>query len=129
MTPEEIQELRDWSARKMGWERGPYVRQISRNHINPVAEDAYFNKQGGFVCYVKDWLPDRPESGQIWMLVDRMRDLGWGLNYQVYQDYYVAYFQPLVRPSSELGASYNVKAIVGIEPCLAILKAARATEE
>lgn len=105
MTPDkEIQELRDWSARKMGW----------------------VDVKANFKVFYNQWLPDRPESGQIWMLVERMRELGW---------YFVIGNQgSRCRSRGYIAEFWNpvtttVKRIFDDNPCLAILKAAKATED
>ena len=64
----------------MGWISGPYVRQTSRQHINPVEEDAYFTKDGAFVCYVNDFTP-LTDMNQCMMVVERMKGLGWRLTF------------------------------------------------
>ena len=67
-----------------------------------------------------DWTPDKSETGQIWMLVEKMRELGWLLDFVQWNDHYSARFTKM-----GIGLKQYLK---DTNPCLAILKAARATE-
>ena len=71
MTLEELQEqLRDWSARKMGWNdcsicNLPGCQWWVRFFTNDAFPDGAYEH----VIHKTKWLPDRPESGQIWMVL------------------------------------------------------------
>ena len=114
MTPEEIQELREWSALKMEWvESTPFGMEW----MGPELDKLYGIDK-------TDWLPDRPESGQIWMLVERMRELGYevklvtGLIGQK-PHYLCQMWSSMDNEIEEFDPN----------PCLAILKAAKVTEQ
>lgn len=113
MTTDEIQELRDWAARKMGW----IPDTTNRYYIN--LHGPYNNIQ--VKIDVLSWLPDNPATGQIWMLVEKLRDEGWEFRLENC-DSYLAQF---VRVANDKLVSFDE---INPNPCLAILKAARATE-
>ncbi|MGA2159870.1 MAG: hypothetical protein ABSG90_11715 [Dehalococcoidia bacterium] len=74
MTPEELTELRRWSACDlMGWAKGEY------NYPTGPAYHVNSNSSLSYVIRVADWRPDEP-NGQIEMVIDKMRELEWGLN-------------------------------------------------
>ncbi len=104
MTNKELQELRDWSARKMGWD--------INCEIGPILKT--------------NWQPDNPSTGQIWMLVKEMQELGWRLHLcnpgMMYPETASAGFS-LIEKYTMPQRYYK-----DTNPCLAILKAARATE-
>ena len=111
MTDQELQELRGWSAGLMGW----------RDHNRTTL--IWINPDTHFVIAKSKWCPNDPTTGQIWMVVDRMRELGAylrGLMYSPYTQKWTAMFTDV---DSELGTA------VDDNPCLAILKAAKATED
>ena len=115
MTPEEIQELRDWSARKMGWYLDPKT----------TLEPNYRNVANMFAIYVKDWHPDT-DLNQCFLLVEKMREEGFYLRLDDNTDnHYIADFYDdnglFYRDSKGSGFSDN--------PALAIIMAAKATEE
>jgi len=68
---EEIQGLRRWSAEDlMGW---------YRRSDNP--EGYYYSCQTGYrEGKVRNWTPDSRCTGQIWLVVERMRELGWSFS-------------------------------------------------
>ena len=78
MTPDQIapgkdtQELRDWSARKMGWteQEAPFVFKCW-----------YEDSNGEITVPISKWQPDL-DLNQAFMLVERMRELGF--NFELY---------------------------------------------
>ena len=158
MTPEEIQELREWAAGKMGWfppeplPEGRYtaIEENEELGIGPIVgwrhndtNKFYSNKEwekfeywttkdgepakapwGGLIyrTTMQKWQPDNPSTGQIWLLVEKMREDGWNLllHNDTCSTRYRAEFDGLGNKSARTGFDTN--------PCLAILLAARATE-
>ena len=117
MTPEELQELRDWSARKVGWE----YRNLSDTWYHPQEHKTILSEE-----WENFWLPDRPESGQIWMLIGRMLKLGWEFQLLTIANGYEANFsfnhgKFLINGDIETYGS-------DLNPCIATIKAAKATE-
>ena len=110
MTPEERQELRDWSAEKlMGYrDTGAY----------------YYTDPGKERIAKKDWTPDLDSApaSQILSVIDRMRELGLYLTVHTNLNSYTAVF----RGYDSSGRFWSAPA----EPVLpeAILKAAMATK-
>jgi len=109
---EEIQELRDWAARKMGYYTDP-----DANAVWVTSEHTRMFKD--------NWQPDNPQTGQIWMLVEKMREEGWYLTLEylttgLIQAGFICKKMLPNRPQRVLEYDHD--------QCLAILKAARATE-
>jgi len=151
------EELREWSAEKvMGWVRQNPIDKsgfgdlwthnfLSNkpgyipgfNHIDgtfvPEKEwndnDYYLTIEGGRVIRIDDWTTDT-DLNQAFMVVERMRELGWTwdisvqLNYEIKPPSFVCYesgFRPLD------GGGWII--CYDINPALAILLAVHATGE
>ena len=128
MTQNEIQELRDWSARKMGWNvHGDHYCVPDSRCCDPHIPDS--------ICYVmatkettsfgSAWHPDT-DLNQCFLLVEKMREEGFYLRLDDNTDnHYIADFYDdnglFYRDSKGSGFSDN--------PALAIIMAAKATEE
>ncbi|MFA4826599.1 MAG: hypothetical protein WC593_15730 [Methanoregula sp.] len=69
MVDKELQELRDWSARKMGWFKVPAFKGWLKKAYPDYSTLVFADYQG-------DWTPDLP-NGQIEMFINRMVELGW----------------------------------------------------
>ena len=109
-TPEE---MREWAAKKMGWHEHNDIWWISNDyqtHLS-VAMDVF------------TWRPDNPTTGQIWMLVEKMRELGLYLTIYTDINSYTAVF----RTVDSSGRFWS--APLEINPCHAIILSAMATEE
>lgn len=125
MTLEELTELRRFSAEKvMGW----YIVYAEDNR-----QQNYYSHPGKlydeFHINVTDWLPDLPSTGQIWLVVEKMRELGWyRFNLLTALDYNT---EPPLPYGYEAGFSKGNCWILGYDPnpCIAILKAARGATE
>ncbi len=108
-----VEELRRWSAEGlMGW----YLQDQMVNIATGKECRGYFNKEG-LIYYEANWRPDDPTTGQIWMVEERMRLLGWWLVFDsgISGPRY-AEFRKIGH--SQLGYERDMN------PCLAILKAA-----
>ena len=134
---DEIQELRDWSAGLMGWRRRDIegVTCLQPTGVNVVwfTDDSKAGMTWRTNTNKTDprydpplWAPDDPTTGQIWIVVQRMRELGWHMNLHEH---------PLMAEAkNKWSASFrNIDTRDYFEkyaqtPCLAILKAAKATE-
>jgi len=115
MTEPTMQDLRDWSAENvMGWaDWGSfYTFPDTPSEIVYTKEDISFGPA---------WRPDDPTTGQIWMFVDRMRELGYLFDltyytiYGVILDYWTASFYDGNSVKKSWGKDTN--------PCHAILLA------
>ena len=155
MTPDEIQELQDradeqlsqidelrrWSAEKMGWDIG--VKDYPRPGCG------YIYNRGEDVMRQSDWHPDT-DLNQCFMLVEKMREEGWDFqmnNYaddnEGYQARFLNYELPdfvwdiktlKVEKEEEIKLMKSLSEIykpwsISTNPALAILLAARSTEE
>lgn len=117
MTDQELQELREWAARKMGWSKENLTPQSSPEY------DVWVNSQGVIQFSVEAFRPDQ-DLNQCFLLVEKMREEGWKLR--------------LERLSACFGSGFKwtgdkTKKKIMFEfdpnPALAILKAAKATED
>ena len=112
MTPEEIQDWRDWSAKLLDKVIG-----------NPAAPRWLQRFTDGWQL-VDNWTPDT-DLNQCFMLVERMRELGWRMKLRMFPNvekltkFECCFYRP--------GKQYEMQEAVD-SPCLSILKAARATE-
>jgi hypothetical protein len=77
MTDQKLQELRNWSEQlvdatqeERSWV-GPGVQGPPKIRTVPVV--------WGTTDGESDWRPDDPTNGQIWLVAERMRELGWNL--------------------------------------------------
>ena len=118
MTLKENQSLRDWSARKMGWTEKQYGPDWCY-YLNTTYDrgDGYFIESR---IRITDWQPDLPETGQIWMLVERMKQshtLFLSNGHGAGGDYHASF-------CTEHGCSEAFDD----DPCIAILLAAGKTE-
>ena len=132
MTQEEIPELKNWSAEFMEFRVEPYKRQIPG--ISPPVYDEgfeYWSKTEGQIY----WHPDT-DLNQTFQVVERMRELGWLVRFGnvVFQaignnpdkiEYFAEFYEiwSLRIEDPDDWPSYQ-----DINPALAILKAAKATE-
>lgn len=127
MTPAELTDLRDWLATEvMGWTFIP-------EHNEDVGEygvihhlNAHWKKKGELIYFDGEWRPNDPKTGQVWLLVERMRELGWRLM--------LTY--PSLNEPNKIAAEFHYKQqgsvasyIRNPNPCLAICLAARAAME
>jgi hypothetical protein len=129
MTPKELQKLRDWAAGVMGFKiyKGPiFEKDIT---IFPCVIS-----YKGRLVYMESgthgervwWCPDDPTTGQIWMIVERMRELGFNWwDIQTYQD---KWYVRIIKDGIE-GMYYNGEGSLNTNPCIAILLVAKATED
>ena len=113
MTPEEY---RKWSAeRVMGWVLIIPDFEDEWDHssyTNPNKPRWYLPK--------KDWRPDDPTTGQIWMFVEKMRELGWKAQIWVMKDdYRVLFFKGFHDWRHAKQRDYTINT----DKCLAILEA------
>ena len=113
MAPEELQELRDWTARKCGLKvvnRAPRWLQKYDNGI-----------------MVDNWLPDRPGSGQIWMVINQIKKELFSVRRQFINNLerIIATKYPELKEGQTITGLYN---LFFMEP-VDILKAWKATEE
>lgn len=112
MNNTELQELRDWAARIIG--------EIIENPDSPRWCQKY--TPGLLVERVDDWRPDE-NYYQCFMLVERMRELGW-VGFDLRRGCVSGNWTSLFSKGE------NGVWLAGPEtanPCLAILKAAKAT--
>ena len=131
MTDQELQELRDWSAGLMGWHRE------HRSGLWTVTEcyagecDIWIDQNGVQQAKAEDdgyvfgqfWQPYSKETGQIWLVVERMRELGWEFHLSCYGDgSYSASFNQIYGECPR-----NAYIESKTAPCHAILLAAKAT--
>jgi len=114
MTPEEIQKLRDWSAKKIGWER-VYIDGFPMWKLPQGRVDSIY------------WVPDT-NLNQCFMLVEKMREKGFYLHLLSDKDGYdfTCAFVSIPKDKFSLTEAFRGQ---DNNPALAILKAARATEE
>jgi hypothetical protein len=113
MTPEQTQDLCDWSAKKMGYS---IVGMDDDGNLLAYKKDEYKGEEYEYFCI---WRPDNPETGQIWQFIERMIDLGYELR-----------FCGPVGPNYSYSAEFiDGKEVIDPNPCLGILLAAKATEE
>lgn len=126
MSDQELKELREWSAGVMGWKTATVKVMDSRDVDNAWAEQV--GPENIIYHWKKHWLPDNPSTGQIWLLVEKMRELGWCLALEDFggsPDRWRAKFARGYETSLE---KPNHIAAFNDNPCHAILLAARATE-
>ncbi len=108
MTPEEIQELRWWSAEDlMGWVRHPYFSGWFE-YVN--------DKEALFAGYKGDWHPDT-DFNQCFMVVEKMRELGYKLKLSQIDD---AWWAEFWKDGTKVVEDFDLD-----NPALAILLAAR----
>lgn len=106
----DAEDLREWSAtRVMGWHELSY----SDCWISEASKREYLKK---------DWKPDLPETGQIWQFVERMRELGWVFMCDN-EGPWDAIFWHVSDRTNKFFHGHDAN------PCLAILKAAKAALE
>ena len=129
----ECQELRDWAA---------VLREFVK-YTNPYSSDEYYYEKGKFspnnhgdmevdyaVCLTKDWRPDDLTTGQIWLVIERMREKGYTLRLDMWGKWgghpgrCTAEFKFGGFQGKGTGLAEHQ-----FNPALAILKAARATEK
>ena len=115
MTPEDLQELRDWSALKMGWFYCGNKDGFTTFSTKEEFEGEIYDKIFSLI-----WTPDT-DLNQAFQVVERMREKGW--------------FIMLHNDTGNAGYraefdKHGMKKGYGRtdNPCLAILLAARATE-
>lgn len=108
----EIQELRDWSAGLMGWVKHP--------NFSGWFESVNLDGESVFAQYKNNWTPDK-DANQCFMVVERMRELGWKLMLDITDKTYATFWK---EQSPQLGKPSDAE---DTNPCLAILKAAKAT--
>lgn len=121
MTPEELQELRDWAGRKIG-----LVPHTIKDKTCWIKFDELEPSSYSLVAF--DWQPDNPQTGQIDMFINRMLELGFDYEMILYADdkENEIKFRKLTQEDDYIGIERNFKKA---DKCLAILKAARATED
>ena len=123
ITPEE---MREWTAMAMGWKLGT---TSVRNSYTGIAthEPAWIDEHGTHEFFVVDWIPDT-DLNQCFMLVDRMRGLGFNYLLEWHQKYHKSYFAVFwINPTGE-GVDKSTGKGFNINPCHAIILAAMATE-
>ena len=104
-TPEE---MREWTAKKMGWQ------------ATDTGNYWYENENGVATFSLKmNWTPDI-DHNQCFMLVDRMRELGWGFGIYIW-----------MGSPSILAKFWKVEEFRSVNDnlCHAIILAAMATED
>lgn len=110
-----VEELRRWSAEFMGW---IWSEEWQMWHL--ATEEAM--RTPDELPLIGDnpddqeqtlWLPDRPESGQIWQVVKKMQEKNYFLQ-----------FEDEGLKTGEFFANYGFQGVLSRNPCLAILKAA-----
>ena len=129
MTEPTIEELRRWSAEDlMGW----FPRYAEDNRCYDYYYMPYESRDNRYGMQITSWLPDCPESGQIWMVVEKMRELredgsdgfNFNFNWQGHKGITIALAQfHRICGKMEFGSGADDN------PCLAILKAAHAAKE
>ena len=116
MTEPTIEELRRWSAEDLMGCKVTFLPFDPGNY--------WYEKDGEVKYWQHEWKPDRPESGQIWMVIEKMRELGWWLDLTTNDkdeiDTYAEFKQ---------SGRYRNSGRHSDDPCLAILKAAHAAKE
>ena len=138
MTQDEIQELRDWSAKKMGWEllhidyfgtpdETPRQKELESWLLDEVKleeiGDFYIDVDKNFWMPIEEWLPDI-DLNQCFMLVEKMREEGLRLQLDNFQG-----FNESVWCAVFNNGSSDITFNEGPNPALAIIMAAKATEE
>ena len=117
MTKAERRKLRRWSAKFMGWQE----HYLTENEY--PCGCWYYDDELGYIIQVHKWLPDNKTTGQIWRVVDKMRELEWWLELrQNMMGVWFASFNRMPPFNGCPGEAY------GDDPCIAILKAAKETE-
>jgi hypothetical protein len=117
------QDLLNWIATEvMGWYLQDKMVMVNTGQTTC----GYFNKSG-LVMYQEDWRPDLP-NGQIWMVVEKAREMGWflilGYSYErgvVPVPYIAAFYNPELQ---KWGPQITL-----VDPCVAILEALRTAVE
>lgn len=125
------EELDRWATeRVMGWHEGyassipDWPKQWLNKDNNPTGFTVYLNSMKA----EKVWQPSNPATGQIWMVVEKMRELlGWNfnLNWQGHPGITIAIaqFHKFDTGTLEHRQGYDDN------PCIAILKAAHGALE
>ena len=94
---------------------------------SPESKEAGTPTGGKPIIKVADWTP-LTDMNQCMMVDNKMIRSGWSLTLQTFLDCYVAYYQPIERPSSELGdelgESYNAQVVQNEGAGSAIITAA-----
>lgn len=108
-------DLDRWSAEGvMEWVLG---KEIGKTHTDAYR---YYRKVDHKPMMMEsDWRPSDLKTGQIWMVVEKMRERGWMFKLVQWKDCYTAWFERPGRHEWQMGDT----------PATAILKAAKATEE
>jgi len=120
-----VEELRQWAAEElMEW------------FYNPTT-DEYFTKTGSkpALPYINDgqsrrmisWRPDEPETGQIWMVVEKLRERGFYINHVNGLTHHSVFFLKYVETQMSPSMGHFNRAgetVSDTNPCYAILKAA-----
>lgn len=118
MTDQERQALREWSAGKMGWTHHWEIRGWTGT------KQWYWLTQER--NKIRNWRPDT-DLNQCFMLVEKMRELGWAFGLWCHargKDYCAKFTEDTGVTGNIIRTKEN-----NSNPALAILKAARATEE
>lgn len=111
MTPD-LTELRRWSAEElMGW----YIENIYPDKL--LRDNEIYCDSKGLVMLVSDWQPDNPATGQIWMLVEWARALGFCFEIVILSGGPISVDVDIPKDIRQFNAKDN-------NPCLAILLAA-----
>ena len=120
---EEIQGLRRWSAEDlMGFHLSEDGYPYEDSFVSKL-RSAYLDSNNRLKWFEENWRPDDPDTGQIWMVVERMRKLGWlMIEFEQHPTYYEVGF------AKDTGGGDTTKLYEAkdTEPCHAILKAAQA---
>ena len=131
ITPEE---MREWTAKKMGWKLGT---TSVRNSYTGIAthEPAWIDEHGTHKFFVVAWTPDT-DLNQCFMLVDRMGELGWNLYISIPQKGFGMPYWPIDEVTADFQKSLHGPSMPpsSFERCNkslahAIILAAMATEE
>lgn len=123
MTPEEVQKYREWSGRLKGWALQPYQYGCIPGNVRM----SWVSIQNGTLNreYLEDeWRPDK-DLNQAFMVVERMRELGWWTGFELRQGCVSGKWTgmwPIERGVWKIGIEAD-------NPAYAIGKAAMATGE
>lgn len=119
----DITTLRRWSAEDL----------LELEEVSPkscIKPNTFFESNSGkiYICLDDpdigwiDWTPDLPESGQIWLVVDKLRRLQLFIYLESHVDFYIAQCNDSIS-----GCYYRSER--HINPCHAILLAAKSALE
>lgn len=120
---QELQEIRDWAARKMGWTLNQPDFEDEWDHSSWLMHGKEWIPRSG-------WLPDT-DLNQAFMLVEKVRELGWEL----------WLIKTIGKKTAAIFCKYETREeahlildnvhdwVWELNPALAILNAARATED